>query len=110
MKTYYVYIMASRSRRLYAGVTNDLARRVAEHKGKRAHGFTAKYNIYRLVYFEETNDVREAIAQEKQIKGGCEIRRSLLSSRSIRLGRTWARTLGIQQILRGACPERSEGF
>ena len=69
MNTYFVYIVASRSRRLYTGVTNDLVRRVSAHKGKRSPGFTARYNISRLVYFEETNDAREAIAREKQIKG-----------------------------------------
>jgi len=69
MKTYYVYIMASRSRRLYTGVTSNLIRRVSEHKSRRTSGFTARYNICRLVYFEETNDINEAIAREKQIKG-----------------------------------------
>lgn len=69
MKIYFVYILASRSRRLYTGVTNDLARRVFEHKSKAAPGFTARYNIRRLVYFEETNDAQAAIGREKQIKG-----------------------------------------
>lgn len=66
---YYVYIMASRSRTLYTGVTNDLERRVYEHKKKLVPGFTAKYNIERLVYFEVTEDVHTAISREKQIKG-----------------------------------------
>jgi len=66
---YYVYIMASRSRTLYTGVTNDLERRVYEHKKKLVPGFTAKYNIERLVYFEITEDVHTAISREKQIKG-----------------------------------------
>lgn len=69
MNQYYVYILTNRSRTLYTGVTNDLTRRVYEHKQKLLPGFTEKYNISRLVYFEETSDVRDAIAREKQIKG-----------------------------------------
>ena len=61
--------MASQSRTLYTGVTNDLQRRVYEHKQKLVPGFTRKYNITRLVYFEETNDVYAALMREKQIKG-----------------------------------------
>ncbi len=67
-KTYFVYIVASHSRRLYTGVTNNLTRRVHEHETKAAPGFTARYNISRLVYLEETNDPAAAIAREKQIK------------------------------------------
>ena len=69
MKTYYVYIMTNRSGTLYTGVTNDLQRRDYEHKNKIRKGFTQKYNINRLIHFEETNDVNSAIAREKQIKG-----------------------------------------
>ena len=66
---YFVYILASKSRRLYVGVTNDLERRIYEHKQKLAHGFTKVYKIDRLVHFEETSDVLAAIEREKQIKG-----------------------------------------
>ena len=69
MRQYYVYIMTNRSKTLYTGVTNDLTRRVYEHKNKMVEGFTKKYNITELVYFEETSDVQSAIAREKQIKG-----------------------------------------
>ncbi len=69
MRSYWVYILASKSRRLYVGVTNNLERRVFEHKGKVVDGFTKTYNIDRLVHCEETPDVISAIAREKQIKG-----------------------------------------
>ena len=69
MKTYYVYIMTNHSGTLYTGVTNDLHRRVWQHKQKQVPGFTARYSITRLVHYEETSDVVSAIAREKQIKG-----------------------------------------
>ena len=75
MHVYYVYIMASRSRVLYTGVTNDLARRIHEHKLGLIPGFTSKYRITRLVYFEEFPDVQDAIAREKQIKGWVRARK-----------------------------------
>jgi len=68
MRTYYVYIMASRTRVIYVGVTNDLARRVGEHKLGAISGFTQRYRVKRLVYFEEFGEICEAIAREKQIK------------------------------------------
>ena len=68
-RTFYVYLLASKSRRLYIGVTNNLERRLYEHKSKQLDGFTKQYNIDRLVYFEQTTDVLSAIAREKQIKG-----------------------------------------
>lgn len=69
MKHYYVYVLSNQSRTLYTGVTNNLERRIFEHKHHLVEGFTSKYNITRLVYFEETSDVYTAIAREKQIKG-----------------------------------------
>ena len=67
-RTFFVYILASKSRRLYVGVTNNLERRLFEHKSKLVEGFTKQYNIDRLVYFEQTIDVLSAISREKQIK------------------------------------------
>ncbi|MEC4892782.1 MAG: GIY-YIG nuclease family protein [Oscillatoria sp. PMC 1050.18] len=78
MKSYYVYIMTNKSKTLYTGVTNDLVRRVYEHKQKLIRGFTQKYNITQLVYWEETNDVQAAIAREKQIKGWLRIKKIAL--------------------------------
>ena len=64
---YYVYMMASLSRRLYVGITNDLLRRVYEHRHKLHDGFTARYSIDRLVYLEHVTDVNAAIAREKRM-------------------------------------------
>ena len=69
MNQYYIYIMTNNSKTLYTGVTNNLNRRVYEHKNKLIRGFTFKYNITKLVYFEIFNDINQAIAREKQIKG-----------------------------------------
>ncbi len=69
MRTHYVYILTNTSRTLYAGVTNDLARRVQEHCEGTAKGYTSRYKIDSLVYYEPYADVREAIAREKEIKG-----------------------------------------
>jgi putative endonuclease len=65
----YVYIATNRSRTLYIGVTNNLERRMWEHKQKVGSRFAAKYNITRLVYYEESDDIRDAIAREKELKG-----------------------------------------
>lgn len=69
MRHYYVYIMGSPTGTLYIGVTNNLQRRVYQHKQKLIPGFTSQYNVTRLVYFEETQDVRAALEREKQLKG-----------------------------------------
>src|SRR6267143_5859374 len=87
MRIYYVYVMASRSRVLYTGVTNDLTRRVNEHKQGLIPGFTQKYRVTRLVYFEQFGDIRDAIAREKQIKGWVRARKiELIEARNP----TWA--------------------
>lgn len=68
-KTYYVYLLTNwNGKVMYVGVTNDLARRFYEHKTKLMKGFTEKYNLNKLVYFEETSDVTAAIVREKEIK------------------------------------------
>ncbi len=69
MGSYWVYIMASDHRTLYTGVTNDLERRLFEHREGLTKGFTKKYNVHRLVYFEEADHPMTAIVREKQIKG-----------------------------------------
>ena len=66
---HFVYIMSSQTRMLYIGMTNDLVRRVDEHKSGRFPGFSSKYRTKRLVYYEETSDVREALERERYLKG-----------------------------------------
>ena len=69
MNTYYVYILASkRNGSLYIGVTNNLIGRVYEHKNDMIDGFTKKYRVHKLVYYEQTNDINSAIQREKQLK------------------------------------------
>jgi len=81
LKEYFVYVLSNKRGSLYTGVTNDLARRLYEHKNKLFKGFTEKYNITSLVYFETTDDITAAIAREKQIKG-------LLRSKKVELIKT----------------------
>ena len=65
---FFVYIMASQSRVLYVGLTRDLLRRVYQHRHGTFGGFTARYRVTKLVYFEETNSIRVAITRERQLK------------------------------------------
>lgn len=67
-KAYYVYIASNQSRTLYVGVTNNIRRRITEHKAGEIEGFTRRYHIGTLVYFEPFGDVHAAIRREKQIK------------------------------------------
>jgi len=79
---YYVYILTNRHNKvLYTGVTNNLKRRVYEHKNKLVEGFTEKYNIDKLVYFETYKDVRLALNREKEIKGWLRAKKLTLIER-----------------------------
>ena len=69
MRQYYIYILTSASGVLYTGVTNSLTHRTAQHKTKSVKGFTSRYNINQLVYYEVTESIQTAIQREKQIKG-----------------------------------------
>lgn len=69
MKRYYVYILSNISGMLYIGITNDLERRIYEHKSGKIKGFTSKYNLHRLIYYEEFQQVQKAIFREKELKG-----------------------------------------
>ena len=78
-RQYFVYILTNKTNKvLYTGVTNDLSRRVWEHREKLVDGFTKKYNLTKLVYCEETDEIEEAIAREKQIKGWLRKKKKLL--------------------------------
>ncbi|MEX0608687.1 MAG: GIY-YIG nuclease family protein [Balneolaceae bacterium] len=68
-KLYYVYMMSNVSRMIYTGMTSDLELRVYQHKNKLVEGFTKKYNLHKLVYYDDTDDVSFAIKREKEIKG-----------------------------------------
>ena len=83
MNTYYVYLLAS-SRRgtLYTGMTNDLVRRVHLHRSNLVPGFTSRYHVHQLVYYEITTDVRAAISREKQIKGWSRVKKLALIENS----------------------------
>jgi putative endonuclease len=78
LATYFTYIMASRSRVLYIGVTNNLARRVLEHKSGEHPGFTGRYRVHRLVHCEMFLSIKDAIAREKQLKGWTRARKVTL--------------------------------
>ena len=68
-KQYYIYILTNKSNNvLYVGVTNDLIRRIFEHKSKLVEGFTKKYNLWKLVYYEAADNIESAINREKQLK------------------------------------------
>ena len=77
--TYYVYILTNWNHRvMYIGVTNDLRRRVYEHKQEIIEGFTKKYHVHKLVYFESCGEIKDAIAREKQLKGWTRERKNEL--------------------------------
>ena len=79
MKMYFVYILTNANNRvLYTGVTNNLQRRLYEHKNGLVDGFTKTYNVHKLVYFDSTDDVSSAIAREKQIKGWTRAKKTAL--------------------------------
>jgi len=78
-KEYCIYIMTNKNHTtLYTGVTNNLARRILEHKNHINKGFTSRYNLEILVYYEMTNDIQAAILREKQIKGGSRNKKEIL--------------------------------
>lgn len=79
MPRFFVYLLTNHNNKvMYVGMTNDLNRRIYEHKTKQVSGFTEKYNLSKLVYFEETSDVRAAIAREKEIKKWRREKKNLL--------------------------------
>ena len=77
-RQFFVYLMASYRGTLYTGVTNNLERRIEEHRGQGPPGFTAKYNVGRLVYFEETDNPEAAVNREREIKGWTRAKKAAL--------------------------------
>ena len=79
MNSYYVYILTNwKGNVMYIGVTNDLERRLYEHKHELVEGFTKRYHVHKLVYYEETSDVRTAIEREKQLKNWARAKKNAL--------------------------------
>ena len=79
MNQYYVYILTNWNNKvMYIGVTNDLSRRIYEHRNKLVKSFTSRYNVDKLVYYEYTSDVKAAIEREKQLKGWVRKRKNAL--------------------------------
>ena len=76
---YYVYILTNKTNRvLYIGVTNNLERRLYEHRNELADSFTKRYHVHKLIYFETTTDIRTAIEREKQLKGWLRVKKNAL--------------------------------
>lgn len=76
---FYVYILTTENNKvMYIGVTNNLERRLAEHKSRTIPGFTQKYNVHKLVYYEYFDDIKAAIAREKQLKGWIRAKKNAL--------------------------------
>jgi putative endonuclease len=78
VRDYYVYVLRNRTGTLYIGMTNNLERRLAEHRLGLADGFTKRYRIKQLVYYETTSDVHAALARERQLKGWTRRRKAAL--------------------------------
>ena len=79
MKAYYVYILTNKyNTALYVGVTNNIIRRVYEHENKLVKGFTERYNLDKLIYYEVTDSIESAILREKQIRNYCRAEREIL--------------------------------
>jgi len=99
MKTYFVYIVTNNSKTLYTGVTSNLHRRVFQHKHKLIKGFTYRYNIDKLIYYEEFEDVMDAICREKQIKGWTRQKKIELIEKHNPVWKDYAEYLDIFDVL-----------
>ena len=101
--SYYVYILTNKSDRvMYIGVTNDLVRRLYEHKQELVEGFTKRYHVHKLVYYEQTTDVRSAIEREKELKGWRRARKNALVESMNPESRICRRTGNKRTLRRGA--------
>jgi putative endonuclease len=104
---YCVYILASISRRLYVGVTNDLARRLQEHRASRPPSFTGRYRVHKLVHFECTGDVESAINREKELKRWTRAKKVALIERHNLAWTDLAPGLGLAEPLPNPCAPRT---
>ena len=96
---YYVYILSNKTDRvMYIGVTNDLRRRLYEHKNELIEGFTKKYHVHKLVYFEEYPEINDAIAREKQLKHWIRAKRIGLWKRKTLIGMIWEKIYLVKYI------------
>ena len=108
-RNYFVYLLTNWNNKvMYVGMTNDLIRRVYEHKTKAVKGFTEKYNVHKLVYFEETSDVNVAITREKEIKKWRREKKNALVIRTNPEWRDLAVDMGLTSCQFDPRPERSE--
>ncbi len=105
-RTYCVYILASRSRNLYTGVTSNLQRRMVEHREGLVPGFTTRYRVFRLVHFEVFGDIRCAIAREKEIKAWRREKKAWLIERQNPLWEDLAGCLAHEQEKQKQIPHR----
>jgi putative endonuclease len=110
-ETSYIYFMSNQHNNvLYVGVTNDLVRRVAEHKGKINKGFTYKYNVDKLVYFEQFSLMIDAIAREKQLKNWKREWKDALINKENPQWNDLSETIGVNDDLRIAVKEHYQGI
>ena len=98
---YCVYIMGSLTGTLYIGVSGNLHKRVFQHKFHHYEGFTSRYEVVRLLYFESYDDVHKALAREKQLKGWARAKKVGLLSAAIHSGRIWLRMVPVDGAGRG---------
>jgi methylglutaconyl-CoA hydratase len=110
MRNFYVYITSSKSRVLYIGITNDIYRRVWQHQHDELPGFTSKYRVHRLVYFERFQYVRGAIAREKAIKGWLRNKKIALTEQENPTWENLSESWFTKEVLRFAQDDRSNGF
>ena len=107
---YYVYILTNKSNRvMYIGVTNNLERRLYEHKQELVEGFTKRYHVHKLVYYEQTSDIRSAIQREKELKGWLRAKKNALVETMNPTWRDLSEVWGSHILRRGRDPSLRSG-
>ena len=108
MRTYYVYVLTNNSGTLYVGMTNDLYRRLQEHRDGVGSAFTSRYKVHRLLYFEDTSDVKSAFEREKQLKGWTRARKleliKAINPKMQDLSEEWFESMSDARAPRNAVP------